>query len=133
MGKTFGAFEPHPEVNLRRYLERAPGEEPGAIPFISLSRIEHQSCPYVEPRLGRSPRRRSTTGRAASPQAIGSYRVMVLVEADKLAVMGCLPARIQAQRYREISYEIHTLHVNNPNAIVYLDAGASDWVSAGRT
>ena len=53
---------------------------------------------------------------------------MVLVEADKLAVMGCLPGRIQAQRYRELSYEIHTMHVHNPNAIVYLDAGASDWV-----
>ena len=56
---------------------------------------------------------------------------MVLVEADKLAVMRCLPPSKQAQRYRELSYEIHTLHVNNPNAIVYLDAGASDWVTSG--
>jgi endoglucanase len=130
MGKTFGAFEPHPETNLRRYLERAQSEQPGAIPFIGLSRIEHQSCPYVDPGGSYSEAAVDDWVRRFS-QGIGDYRVSVLVEADKLAVMGCLPARIQAQRYRELRYEVHTLRVHNPNAIVYLDAGASDWVSAG--
>ena len=67
MNKTFGAFEPHPEKNLRRYLERAQSEQPGAIPFISLSRIEHQSCPYVNPGSDFS-EQRSTTGSAGSPR-----------------------------------------------------------------
>jgi len=131
MGKTFGAFEPHPETNLRRYLDRAQSEEPGAIPFISLSRIEHQSCPYVPPGPAFSAAA-VTDWVLRYSQAIGRRRVMVLVEPDKLAVMGCVPARIQAQRYQELRYEIHTLRVHNPNAIVYLDAGASDWVSARR-
>lgn len=39
MTKTFGVFEPHPEVGLRECLDRAASEEPGAIPFISLARI----------------------------------------------------------------------------------------------
>jgi endoglucanase len=127
MSKTFGAFEPHPETNLRRYLERAQSEEPGAIPFISLSRIEHQSCPYANPGSEYSEQAVEDWVRRFS-EAIGNYRVMVLVEADKLAVMRCLPRKIQAQRYRELNYEIHTMHVHNPNAIVYLDAGASDWI-----
>jgi len=126
MNKTFGAFEPHPENGLRRYLERAAVEEPGAIPFISLSRIEHQSCPYAPPGRDYSEAAIDDWVRRFS-QAIGNSRVMVLVEADKLAVMGCLPGSIQNQRYRELSYEVRTLHRHNPNAIVYLDAGASDW------
>jgi endoglucanase len=127
MSKTFGNFEPHPEKNLRRYLERAQSEEPGAIPFISLSRIEHQSCPYVNPGRAFSESAVDDWVRRFS-QGIGNYRVSVLVEADKLAVMGCLPSRIQAQRYRELRYEIHRMRTHNPNAIVYLDAGASDWI-----
>ena len=91
MNKTFGAFEPHPETNLRRYLARSQAEEPGAIPFIALSRIEHQSCPYVSPGSEYSERAVNDWVRRFS-EAIGGYRVMVLVEADKLAVMGCLPA-----------------------------------------
>jgi len=59
MNKTFGAFEPHPEIGLRSYLKRAATEQPGAIPFISLSRIEHQSCPYAPPGWGRKGRGRS--------------------------------------------------------------------------
>jgi endoglucanase len=127
MTKTFGAFEPHPEVGLRRYLARAATEEPGAIPFISLSRIEHQSCPYVRPGSDFSEGAVDNWVSRFS-QAIGDYPVMVLVEADKLAVMACLPGAIQDQRYRELRYEVRTLHAHNPNAIVYLDAGASDWV-----
>ena len=130
MSKTFGSFEPHPEINLRRYLARAQSEEPGAIPFISLSRIEHQSCPYVNPGSTFSEHAVDDWVRRFSA-GISDFRVMVLVETDQLAVMGCLPRRIQAQRYRELNYEIHTMHVNNPNAIVYLDAGASDWVTSG--
>ncbi|HSO99050.1 MAG TPA: glycoside hydrolase family 6 protein [Solirubrobacteraceae bacterium] len=130
MSKTFGAFEPRPEINLRRYLARAQSEAPGAIPFISLSRIEHQSCPYVNPGSTFSEHAVDDWVRRFS-DGIGGYRVTVLVEADKLAVMGCLPRNIQARRYRELNYEIHTMHTHNPNAIVYLDAGASDWVSSG--
>jgi endoglucanase len=130
MNKTFGAFEPHPETNLRRYLERAQSEEPGAIPFIALSRIEHQSCPYVTPGSDYSEHAVEDWARRFS-EAIGNYRVMVLVEADKLAVMGCLPRSVQARRYRELNYEIHTMHKHNPNALVYLDAGASDWIPWG--
>ena len=131
MSKVFGSFEPHPERGLRRYLERAQSEQPGAIPFITLSRIEHRSCPYVDPGLDFSERAVKDWVRRFS-EAIGNYRVMVLVEPDQLAVIGCVSPRIQAQRYRELRYEVQAMHAHNPNAIVYLDAGASDWISPGR-
>jgi endoglucanase len=126
MNKTFGAFEPHPEIGLRLYLERAAIDQPGAIPFVSLSRIEHQSCPYSPPGPHYSEADIDDWVRRFS-QAIGNSRVMVLVEADKLAVIHCLPPKAQARRYREIAYEIRTMRRRNRNAIVYIDAGASDW------
>lgn len=123
--KSFGAFEPNPRVNLRAYLERAQTEDPGSIPMISLSRIAHQSCPYVEPSADYQPPayKRWVT---AFADALGNFRVMVLVEPDRIPTMPCLPRSAQNTRYALLQFDMTLLHTHR-NAIVYLDAGASDW------
>lgn len=124
--KGFGAFEPDPRRNLRRYLERAAIAQPGAIPMIALSRIAHQSCPYENPSANYQPPayKRWVQGFA---DAIGDYRVMVLVEPDRIATMACLSGRAQRMRYDLLSFDMKLL-ARHHNAIVYLDAGASNWV-----
>jgi endoglucanase len=126
MGKTYGSWVAHPEVEVRNYILRALRSQPGSIPFLNLARIEGQSCPYPATPAGFSEREVDDWVSRFS-QGLGGYRVMVVVETDKLTTIGCLPRWAQARRYRELRYEVHVMHVNNPNAIVYIDAGSEDW------
>jgi endoglucanase len=126
MGKTFGSWIADPGATVRDYIDRAESEEPGSIPFLNLARIESQACPYpgttpgfTEPEIEHWVRRFSA--------GIGTSLVMVIIETDKLTTIGCLPRWARARRYRELRYEVHLLHQNNPNAIVYIDAGSEDW------
>jgi endoglucanase len=126
MGKTFAAFVAHPLSTVSDYLRRAEREDPGSIPFLNLSRMEGQSCPYPGTTAKNSEQAIERWLRYFS-QAIGDARVEIALETDRLTVIGCLPGWARARRYREFRYEVHLLHENNPNAIVYIDAGASDW------
>jgi len=126
MGKTFASFVTNPGTTVRQYLERSQREEPGSIPFLNLSRLEGASCPW-RPKYPKDSVSSIESWVNAFSRAVGNYRVEIALETDRLAVINCLPRWGQARRYREISYEVHLLHTNNPNAIVYIDAGASDW------
>lgn len=126
MGKTFGSWVKNPGVDVRNYILRSQSEEPGSIPFINLARIENPSCPYPPTPAGFSEDEVKSWVRGFSA-GIGQSRVMVVVETDKLTTIRCLPRWAQARRYRELRYEVHLMHTNNPNAAVYIDAGAWDW------
>jgi endoglucanase len=125
MGKTWGSWVTHPTAEVRDWIARAQQMQPGSIPFFNLARIEGQSCPYVQP-PGFTETDVQGFVRQFS-QGIGNSRVLVMVETDKLTVIRCLPKWAQARRFRELAFELHTLHQNNPNAIVYIDAGSEDW------
>jgi endoglucanase len=126
MGKTFGSFVSDPQIQVAQYIQRAEKEEPGSIPFLNLGRIDDTSCPYPPTPAGFSESDIDNWVNLFS-QGIGNARVMIIVETDRLTTIGCLPRWAQQRRYRELSYEVHTLHVNNPNSIVYIDAGSQDW------
>jgi cellulase/cellobiase CelA1 len=132
MGKTFGSWLTQPSVAVHDYILRALNEEQGSIPFINLARIEGQSCPYPGTTPGFSERQIDAWVRRFS-DGIGNHRVMVLVETDKLTTIRCLPGWAQSRRYRELRYEVHLMHQQNPNAIIYLDAGSEDWGKGPRT
>jgi endoglucanase len=126
MGKSFGSWIDAPGVYVRDYIARSQAEQPGSIPFLNLARIEGISCPYpVNGGLYNEDRVKQWVD--GFSRGIGDSRVMVIVETDKLVTIGCLPHWAQARRYRELSYEVHALHARNPNAIVYIDAGAENW------
>jgi endoglucanase len=124
--KGFGAFDETIGPDFRAYLARVQQEEPGAIPMVSLSRIAHQSCPYVNPSAEYQPPAYEAWVKAFV-NAIGNYPVMVLVEPDRIPTLSCLPPSAQQTRYAELNYDLKLLS-KHKNAIVYLDAGASDWV-----
>jgi endoglucanase len=127
MGKTFGSFIDDPATAVRDYLWRVSQLEPGSIPFLNLSRIEGQSCPYPSTTPPEFSEQAIENWVDAFSQAVGDRRVEIALETDRLTVVGCLPGWARARRYRELDYEVHLLHQNNPNAIVYIDAGASNW------
>jgi len=60
---------------------------------------------------------------------IGRRSVIVILEPDALAQIGCLTAADQASRYSDLSNAINILTIKT-NAIIYIDAGHSDWISA---
>lgn len=63
--------------------------------------------------------------------AIGAYPAIVVVEPDGLPDAGCLSPARRAERLALEAYATRTLAAL-PNTSVYLDAGRSDWVAAGR-
>jgi endoglucanase len=135
MGKTFGSFIPNPGTQVRDYIARADSEEPGSIPFINLGRIE-EGCPQNVAPAGFTESEIDDWVKNFS-DGIGNGVLMVIVETDKLATIGCGTRAGIARHYRELDYEVSLLHKHNPNAIVYVDAGASNWghtpaVTAGR-
>jgi endoglucanase len=126
MGKTFASFVTEPRTAVRDYILRAEKAQPGSIPFVNLARIEGPSCPYSTYHPGFSEKQIDSWVRGFAA-GLGHYRVMVIVETDKLTGIRCLPRWAQARRYRELTYEVHRMHVDDPNSIVYIDAGAGDW------
>jgi len=122
MGQTFASFVTDPEQSVRSYLRRVAREEPGSIAFLNLSRVPW-GCP---PHNNDSERQVDDWANHFS-QGIGDSRVEIALETDRLELFDCLPASTRAEHLREIRYEVHLLHTQNPNAIVYVDAGSSDW------
>jgi endoglucanase len=61
--------------------------------------------------------------------AIGSNRVIVILEPDALAGMGCLNSQDQHTRLDLISSAVNRLKTN-PAATVYIDAGHSGWIDS---
>ncbi len=113
-------------MKVRAYLARATAQDRSTIPMIALSRIAHQSCPYANPSANYRPAAYKRWVRGFA-DALGSFHVMVLVEPDRVATMSCLPAGAQRERNSLLRFDMRLLRLHS-NAIVYLDAGASDWV-----
>ena len=64
--------------------------------------------------------------------AIGSDKVVIAFEPDSLGTIDCLTPSRRDDRLRLLRYGVEALS-KLPNAIVYLEAGASDWEAAERT
>ena len=75
----------------------------------------------------------------AIAQQLGNSKAVLIVEPDALANLpsDCgYPATVNAtqltaDRYTQIKYAVQTLEADAPNALVYLDAGNSDWHAVG--
>lgn len=125
MGKTIGTFDTNPAATTRDYILRAERSQPGSIPFLNLARLEPNSCPFgTSSQFSETNVQRWVRGFS---RGLGDHTVFVILETDKLTTVRCLPPWARARRFRELRYEVQTLHNQNPNAIVYIDAGAADW------
>jgi hypothetical protein len=99
--KTIGSFSAHPEFDARDYIRRAQSEQRGALPFINVGRLESQSCPY--PSLGPYYSERAVDNwMLRLSHGIGTSRIAVMIETDRLTTIRCLPGWAQNRRYREL-------------------------------
>ena len=63
---------------------------------------------------------------------IGNDRVVIAFEPDSLGTIDCLARSRRDDRLRLLAHGVDVLS-KNPNATIYIEAGASDWESARRT
>jgi len=61
---------------------------------------------------------------------IGQRKAIVILEPDALSQITCMNASDQAARYANLSDAVNVLS-SQTNAFIYLDAGHSNWISAG--
>jgi endoglucanase len=64
-------------------------------------------------------------------RAIGLDRVVIAFEPDSLGTIDCHARSRRDDRYRLLRYGVTALS-RNPNATIYIEAGASDWEGASR-
>jgi endoglucanase len=63
-------------------------------------------------------------------RGIGDNEVVIAFEPDSLGLVDCLVPSRRAARYRTLGYGVKKLS-KLPNATVYIEAGASDWMTPG--
>ena len=127
---------PNPGIQVSQYLARASVLEPGTVPEISTyyvvdsKRVQAAGCGhYADPAWRQNAYHRWISSLASG---ISSYRVIVFLEMDSLITTGCLSHHGVAVRLAELHDAVNVLS-QLPRAVVYLDAGAGDAVSAAKT
>lgn len=63
-------------------------------------------------------------------RGIGDNEAVIAFEPDSLGLVDCLPASQRGARYATLGYAVRKLS-QLPNATVYIEAGASDWMTPG--
>jgi endoglucanase len=111
-----------------RVADRYRGDN--ATAFIAVYDLPHRDCSgtYSAGGAGSAKAYRAWIRNLAA--AIGDYPTIAIVEPDGLADTPCLGA-LGAERLSLIGYAAKTLG-GLPNTSVYIDAGRSDWLPAGR-
>jgi endoglucanase len=110
--KWFGMWEQPPVAKLRGMFETA-GD---AVPLLAIFGDEH-GCGGGPGQLARYRHWIDTVARG-----IGSSEVVIAFEPDSLGLMEC------AAHVRSLAYSVKRLS-KLPNATIYIEAGASDWIS----
>jgi endoglucanase len=62
-------------------------------------------------------------------RGIGNRNAVVILEPDAIPQITCLPIEDQNRRFSLLNYAVETFK-KNQNALVYIDAGHSKWISA---
>jgi endoglucanase len=121
---------PNFRVKVRRLIDPARAE--GAVPIFTVLRAQATGCSpgYTGGGTAEDARTRAWYDDLAS--AIGADRVVIAFEPDSLGTIDCLTPSRRDDRLRLLRYGVEAL-TKLPNAIVYLEAGASDWEAAKRT
>ncbi|HXE44053.1 MAG TPA: glycoside hydrolase family 6 protein [Conexibacter sp.] len=126
----FGTWDADPRHAVGSYLARAHAADPGAIPLMATYRLKHLACGGVS----------DSPADVASyenwyrgfAQGIGNARAVVFFEIDALITSSCLSHHGLQTRVGELRSAIADLAAL-PHAVVYVDAGAADALSASRT
>jgi endoglucanase len=121
---------PNFAVKVRRLID--PAKARGEVPIFTVLRAEATRCsPTYQ---GGGPREDAATRDWYDDLArvIGNDRVVIAFEPDSLGTIDCLARSRRDDRLRLLAHGVDALS-RNPNATIYIEAGASDWESARRT
>ena len=121
---------PHFRTKVRRLIVAA--QRQGAVPVFTVMRAEANGCGpgYTGGGPAGDARTRAWYRRLA--RVLGGSRVVIAFEPDSLGTIDCQAHSRRDDRLRLLRYGVTQLS-RNPNATIYLDAGASDWEPARRT
>jgi endoglucanase len=121
---------PNFHVKVRRIIETAGSH--GEVPVLTVLRAQSTKCSPSYQAGGPAEDRRTRRWYANLAQAIGQDHVVIAFEPDSLGTIDCHARSRRDDRIRLLRYGIDQLS-RNPNAVIYIEAGASDWENAART
>ena len=120
---------PNFHVKVRRIFDNAHAQ--GAVPILTVLRAQSTRCSPTYDGGGPAEDARTREWYDDLARAIGGDRVVIAFEPDSLGTIDCHARSRRAARYRLLRYGIDALS-QNPNATIYIEAGASDWEGASR-
>ena len=120
---------PNFHVKVRRIFDSA--HQQGAVPILTVLRAQSTRCSPTYDGGGTSEDARTRAWYDDLARAIGNDRVVIAFEPDSLGTIDCHARSRRAARYRLLRYGVNALS-QNPNATIYIEAGASDWEGASR-
>jgi len=120
---------PNFHVKVRRIFDNAHAQ--GAVPILTVLRAQSTRCSPTYDGGGSAEDARTRAWYDDLARAIGFDRVVIAFEPDSLGTIDCHAKSRRAARYRLLRYGIDALS-GNPNATIYIEAGASDWEGASR-
>jgi endoglucanase len=120
---------PNFQVKVRRIFDNAHAQ--GAVPILTVLRAQSTRCSPTYDGGGPAEDARTRAWYDDLARAIGGDRVVIAFEPDSLGTIDCHVRTRRAARYRLLRYGIDQLS-QNPNATIYIEAGASDWEGASR-
>jgi endoglucanase len=121
---------PNFNFKVRGIFQRA--HEDGAVPLLTVLRAQATACGPSYQGGGPAEDRRTMAWYDEFARAIGDDQVVIAFEPDSLGTIDCLARSRRDDRIRVLRHGVEAL-ARLPNAVVYIEAGASDWESAQRT
>jgi endoglucanase len=127
--RWFGRFNRPARKAVRDYIERA--RSVGQVPLLATLRHQGRQCNSRYQGGGPREDARTRAWFRAFASAIGRSRVVIAFEPDSVGTVKCLARSRRKARLRLLRYGVDHLS-KLPNATIYLEATASDWVPAHR-
>jgi endoglucanase len=126
--KWFGTWNHRPTHEIHKYLTRVQEQMPGSVPQIVTMAHLHKRCGGYDGG-GHVANARFKRWMRRLAAGIGHHRVVIVYEPDALGTLRCFAGRQRHTRLKLLRYGVKVLS-QVPNATVYLDAGAADWLKA---
>ncbi len=131
--RWFGRWtRPRMGRKVREYLRCVQAAQPGSVPLMVVMRAQAKKCHGGYDGGGRAEDKRTRKWYRGFARAVGRARVVIGFEPDSLGTLDCQTKSRRMTRLKLLAYGVRVLS-KLPNATIYLEAGASDWESAGRT
>jgi endoglucanase len=121
---------PNFHVKVRRLIDAAVAN--GSVPIFTVLRAQSTGCDLHYDGGGAAEDARTRAWYDDLARAIGNDRMVIAFEPDSLGTIDCHAPSRRDDRIRLLRYGVDQLS-RNPNATIYIEAGASDWEPAERT